>query len=136
MADENFKLDTRDFDIKFDDLIKNAIPGAISKGLFEAGTVLLKMAKEEAPQCPKDVGDLWGSGKVKPIIGGYQETGVEVGFDSVYAAYQHEQEPGRFNYTTTKGASHPGPKFLETKMVRHKNDLMGIVAEAIRKLSK
>lgn len=136
MAEENFKLDTRDFDIKFDELIKNAIPGAISKGLFDAGTVLLKMAKDEAPQCPKDVGDLWGSGTVKPITGGYQEVGVEVGFNSEYAAYQHEQEPGKFNYTTTKGASHPGPKYLETKLVRHKQDLMEIVATAIRELSK
>ena len=136
MADENFKLDTRDFDIKFDDLIKNSIPGAVSKGLFIAGSELLRMAIEEAPQCPKDVGDLWGSGKVKPITGGYQETGVEVSFNSKYAAYQHEQEPGKFNYTTNKGASHPGPKFLETKIVRHKQDLMELVAEAIRKLSK
>lgn len=136
MAEENFKLDTRDFDIKFDELIKNAIPGAVSKGLFITGSELLRLAIEEAPQCPIDIGKLSLSGKIKPIVGGYQEVGVEVGFNSVYAAYQHEQEPGRFNYTTTKGASHPGPKFLETKMVRHKNDLMGIVAETIRKLSK
>ncbi len=115
MADENFKLDTRDFDIKFDDLIKNSIPGAVSKGLFIAGSDLLRMAIEEAPQCPKDVGDLWGSGKVKPI----NNESVEVSFNSVYAAYQHEQEPGKFNYTTNKGASHPGPKYLETKLVRH-----------------
>ncbi len=132
MADENFKLDTRDFDIKFDDLIKNSIPGAVSKGLFIAGSELLRMAIEEAPQCPKDVGDLWGSGKVKPI----NNESVEVSFNSVYAAYQHEQEPGKFNYTTNKGASHPGPKYLETKLVRHKQDLMEIVAKAIRELSK
>jgi len=132
MAEENFKLDTRDFDIKFDDLIKNAIPGAVSKGLFIAGSELLRMAIEEAPQCPKDIGDLWGSGGVKVI----DDESVQTYFNSVYAAYQHEQEPGKFNYTTNKGASHPGPKFLSSKMIRHKNDLMNLIAEAIRKLSK
>ena len=98
---------------------------------------LLRLAKYEEPQCPKDIGDLWGStaGTVTPKVTS-SEISVEGGFNSEYATRQHEVEPGEFNYTTTKGASRPGPKFLESKMAKHKETLMGIVAKTIENMVK
>jgi len=146
-----FYIDAKatDFDEKFAEITKNVIPELAAKGLFNAANELLRDAIVEAPQAPKDKGDLWGSRMVIiPQIAGSQQgkagikvetkqsTGrdidVEAGFNSVYATRQHEAEPGEFNYTTTKGASRPGPKFLESKMARNKNKYMKITADTIK----
>ena len=138
MKETGMYIDSKDFDKKFYDLVKQAIPGDAQKGLFDAMNELLNnYAIKEAPQCPKDIGDLWGStaGTVK-VEAKHKLLAVSCGFNSKYARRHHEVLPGTFKYTTTKGATQPGPKFLEAKMVRHKNDLMGIVAETIRRKGK
>ena len=131
----NFSMDFGDFEKTFYKLVEQSVPKNAEKGLFNGMNELLRLAKTEDPQCPKEFGDLWGStaGTVTPKATS-SEISVEGGFNSEYATWQHEAEPGEFNYTTDKGASRPGPKFLESKMVRHKEMIIGIAAKTIENL--
>jgi len=133
----NFSMDFSDFEKTFFKLVQQSIPKHAEKGLFNGMNELLRLAKYEEPQCPKEFGDLWGStaGTVKPFVSP-SEINVVGGFNSEYAARQHEAEPDEFNYTRDKGASRPGPKFLEAKMVRHKETIIGIAAKTIENLGK
>ena len=139
-------MDFGDFEKTFYKLVQQSIPKNVEKGLFNGMNELLRLAKYEEPQCPKDVGDLWGStaGTVTPKVTP-SEISVEGGFNSEYAARWHEypdreKEPSKakpvddINWTTNKGASRPGPKFLESKMVRHKDAIIGIAAKTIENL--
>lgn len=126
-------VDFSKFDKKFRKLVKNAYPNDARKGLFNAMNELLSDAITKPPQAPKDIGDLWGSRIVeKPKETGKEES-VEGGFNIKYAARHHEVAPGTFKYTTTKGASQPGPKYLQSKMAMFLKKYMEIVAETIRK---
>lgn len=129
-----FYLDTSDFDKKFDDFVKKAVPGAANKGLVNAMNELLRDSIEKPPQAPKDIGDLWGStaGTVK-VETKHKLLSVSGGFNIKYAHRHHEAEPGAFEYTVTKGASQPGPKFMQSKMAQYGKKYMGIVAETIRR---
>ena len=129
----SFKIDFKAFNKTFYPLVKKKIPNSGYKGLFKAAGEMLRDSDKEAPQTPKEFGDLRGSRFVeKPrTISGVMS--IEAGYKSKYATRQHEAEPGEFNYTTNKGASRPGPKFLQSKMVRHKNKYMEIVALTIEK---
>ncbi|KKL61330.1 hypothetical protein LCGC14_2196390, partial [marine sediment metagenome] len=69
-----------------------------------------------------------------------KEISIKAGYDSEYAAYQHEGERkdgshkvNKKNYTTTKGAGQPGPKFMLSKMAQYGRKYIGIVAEVIRR---
>jgi len=129
-----FYLDTTDFDKKFDDLDKKIIPDATKKGLADGMNELLRDSIEKPPQAPKEIGDLWGSiaGTVKVFI----KRGVMSvigGFNIKYARRHHEAEPGEFKYTTDKGATQPGPKFMQSKMAAYREKYMEIVANSIRK---
>lgn len=129
-----FYLDSREFDKKFDKLVKKAIPGDAGKGLITAMDEVLRDSIELPPQAPKEIGDLWGSiaGTVKlKVI--YKILRVIGGFNIFYAHRQHEVEPGTYKYTRDKGAEKPGPKFMQSKMAQFRNKYMGIVAETIRK---
>ena len=117
-------------------MVKNKIPGAGEKGAFDAMNALLDDAITKAPQAPKDIGDLWGSKIVEKVKGVLDEIGAEGGFNIKYARRHHEVEPGTFEYTTTKGASQPGPKFLESKMAQFKEKYAWIIAETIRRAGK
>lgn len=136
MIDSGFYIDTKDFDRKFNALVKNAIPEASEKGAFDAMNELLRDAIVHPPQAPKDMGDLWGSKIVEKARRVGKESFVEGGFNIKYARRHHEVAPGTFKYTTTKGASRPGPKFLESKMARFKEKYAWIIAETIRRMSK
>jgi len=129
----SFKMDFTAFDKTFFPLVVKGIPKSAEKGLVNAAWEMLKDADEEAPQTPKKFGDLRGSRKVeKPKITS-NEISIKAGYTSKYATKQHEAEPGQFNYTTNKGASRPGPKFLQSKMVRHKKKYIEIAALTIEK---
>lgn len=130
-------LDTTDFDKKFDDLVKKAIPGDAQKGLRNAMNELLSDSIKKPPQAPKDIGDLWGStaGTVK-VETKHKLLSVHGGFNIKYAHRHHEVAPGTYKYTTTKGASQPGPKFMQSKMAMYGKKYMGIVAEVIRRKGK
>ena len=136
MIESGYYIDMKDFDKKFNHLIKNAIPEYGEKGTFDAMNELLRDAIVHPPQAPKDIGDLWGSRIVEKAKREGEESFVEGGFNIKYARRHHEVEPGTFKYTLTKGASKPGPKFLESKMAQFKEKYAWIIAEVIRRLSK
>ncbi len=134
-----FYLDFSDFDKKFYQLVKNAIPDDARKGLFNAMNALLEDSVNLPPQAPFEFGGLWGSkgGTVEVEMKG-KDMSVVGGFNSKYAAYQHEGErkDGTHKvkkYTTDKGASQPGPKFMQSKMAQFKEAYMELVAKAIRR---
>jgi len=127
-------LDTSDFDKKFDDLVKKAVPGAANKGMINAMNELLSDSITKPPQAPKEIGDLWGStaNTVKLTVK-YKILSVLGGFNIRYAHRHHEVPPGTFEYTTDKGARQPGPKFMQSKMAQYGRKYMGIVANTIRR---
>ena len=131
----DFTLDFSEFDRKFKKVTEDMLEAA-EKGLFDAMNALLIDACEEPPQAPFKKGDLWGS-KADTV-----ETGIEGdhifaigGFNIKYAARWHEAEPGTIKWTKT-GAKQPGPKYLESKMVKFKDKYMWITARVIEKAGK
>ena len=129
-------LDWSDFDKKFYDLVNKAIPRDAEKGLVDGMNELLSDSIEKPPQAPKEIGDLWGStaNTVKVIEGKKGKIqGVRGGFNIKYARRHHEVAPGEFTYTTDKGASQPGPKFMQSKMAQFGKKYMEIVADSIRR---
>lgn len=129
-----FYLDSSDFDKKFDKLVEEAIPGDAQEGLADGMNEVLRDSIELPPQAPKDIGDLWGSiaGTVKIIVK-YAVLSVIGGFNLKYAHRHHEVAPGTYKYTTDKGATQPGPKFMQSKMAKYREKYMEIVAKAIRR---
>jgi len=128
------ETDFSDWDKGFKKLIDSQIPPELEKGIFAALNELLRDAKVEPPQAPKDVGDLWGSAKVdKPKTTKRDVIGV-AGFNIVYAARWHEAAPNTVRWTRDKGASRPGPKYLEKKASRFKNKYVEIVGKFVEKL--
>lgn len=136
MKESGLYIDMKDFNKKFNKLVKNAIPGAGEKGAFDAMNELLRDAVVHPPQAPKDIGDLWGSRIVEKVREVMKEIAIEGGFNIKYARRHHEVAPGTFKYTLTKGASQPGPKFLESKMAQFKEKYAWIIAETIKRASK
>ena len=127
----SFTMDFKQFEKEFKRIAENAIPQEAGKGLFKAGNELLQDAVKEPPQAPKKKGKLWGSKRVTKAEVKKGEISVKAGFNIVYAARWHEAEPN-INWTTTKGASQPGPKYLESKMGKYKNKYMEITADHIK----
>ena len=133
-ANTNFTLDTSKVDEGLRRLIDVVEPKATAQGLFAAGNQLLKDAETIGPQAPKDTGRLWGSGRTEKtrVLTGFAE--VTAGFNIEYAARWHEVGPGvKINWTTTKGAANPGPKYLESKMIAYRDKYMRIVGDFLLK---
>lgn len=133
-----FQFDTTEFASSLKRLVQQVEPQATGRGLFAAGNALLRDAIKIAPQAPKEVGDLWGSARVTKaeILG--DQASVEAGFNIEYAARWHEVSPTKpINWTTDKGASSPGPKYLESKMNMFREKYMVIVGNFLaRALAK
>ncbi|MHA1225234.1 MAG: hypothetical protein ACTSPV_00660 [Candidatus Hodarchaeales archaeon] len=141
MSKGGFFLDTKEFERGIKKITEQTIPSAAEKGLFNAMNALLKDSIDLPPQAPKDMGDLWGSrtGSAEnphETKRTNQEISIIGGFNIKYAHRHHEVPPGTFHYTTTKGARAPGPKYVETKMIRLKDKYMGIVADTIKEAKK
>lgn len=132
MNKSGMSIDATDFERKFKNITRNVIPSLGGKGLFEAGNELTHDAIKLPPQAPKLHGDLWGSRIVEKAKEDPNDISVTVGFNIDYAKKHHEAEPGKFNYTTDRGASSPGPKYLELKMSWFKNKYMKIAAAVIK----
>jgi len=136
MKDTGFYLETTDFEKKFEELIRSVGERVAAEGLFSAGQALMTAADDEIPQTPYKTGDLRASRLVKdPVITG-DKVSVSCGYNSIYAAYQHEGERKDHshkveNYTRTQVPG-PGPKFLEKKMAGNAKRFMAIVADYIR----
>jgi len=133
----SFKMDFTAFDKTFFPLVIKGIPKSAEKGLVNAAWEMLKDADEEAPQTPFDKSFLRGSRKVEEPKITKNEISIAAGYNSEYAAYQHEGErkdgTHKVKKYTKERVSQPGPKFLQSKMVRHKERYIEIVAETIEK---
>jgi len=141
-------FDTSDFDKKFGELTKKAIPSLIEKGMGRAGLQLLNDCVNEVPTVPLKEGWLRGSGSVfvqnklvavsKAGKSGLANTdtagesvgeeGISalVGFNAPYAAKMHEGISFKFTEPSS------GPKYLEAKLIQNKDRYMLIVANAIK----
>jgi hypothetical protein len=130
-------IDFSDFEKGFRKMVEKSAPEAVGKGAFNAMNELLRDSVTESPGAPKDVGDLWGSRRVNKAEVEHSQISCEGGFDIEYATYLHEgqRKDGSHkikNWTTDKGATDPGPKFLEKKMVQNKEKYMQITAESLK----
>ncbi len=132
-----FYLETADFDAKFKELVHSVGEEVAAQGLFTAAQAVLAAADDEIPQTPYKTGDLRAGRIVKEPEISANTVSVDYGYNSKYAAYQHEgqRKDGSYkvkNYTTTQVPG-PGPKFLEKKMAGDSRRFMAIVADYIRK---
>jgi len=136
MSKGGFFLDMKEFERGVKKITEQTIPDAAEKGIYDAANEMLHDAITKPPQAPKDMGDLWGSRiveKPKKAMGGIS---VTAGFNIRYAHRHHEVPPGTYKYTVTKGATQPGPKYLESKMIKYKDKYAWIVAETIKRSGK
>ena len=148
-----FTVDFTAFEKDFYKLVEKAVPEASKKGLFNAAAEMLRDADKEAPQTPKDKGDLRGSKTIEVTESGMQAGGIKTvrttdiplskelsvtaGFNIEYAMKVHEAEPGTIKFQVKHaGIKQPGAKFLETKMVKNKEKYMAITALTIKNIMK
>jgi len=127
-----FNVDFSDFEKGFRKIVEDKVPKEAKKGIFDAMAQLLEDAKDKVPRAPWRDGDLWGSTtdtiNVRVSRAEIQATG---GFNISYAARWHELSPSedsRISWTMPGS----GRKYLESKMMKYKQDYMEIVAESIR----
>ena len=130
MSETRFFLETIDFDEKFAEFMRQVPQEMAPQGLADAAFALLADADDEPPQTPWKKGDLRGARKIeKPVITS-DAVSVAAGYNIVYAARLHEGEP-TWKWTTTQ-VPHPGPKFLESKLVKNARKYMQIAADYIK----
>ena len=131
MSKPPYTMDFTEFNKDFFPLVEKRIPHAAENGLVNAAHEMLRDADKEAPQTPKEFGDLRGSRRVEDPKITSDTISVKAGYTIKYAKRHHEVEPGTYKYTRNKGADRPGPKFLITKMQRHKKKYIQTVANTI-----
>jgi len=124
-------VDTTSFDKEFVRIVNEAMPELAAQGLQQQAFQMIKYAIVEEPRCPHDTGRLWNSNQVdKPEIK-RDRVGVRLGFNVSYAAEVHEAPAGR--KWKLPGA---GPKYLETKLISHREEVMEKTAEFIKRGAK
>jgi hypothetical protein len=142
------RIDTSDFDRGLENLVRQLSTRAIAPGLFMMGNALLKDAIYIPPQAPKDIGDLRGSARTQMADGKLRKAtdapgtlkdrqivdAIKIGFNIVYAAKWHEAVGKKINWTTDKGAAHPGPKYLELKLRMFNKRYLKILSDYIAKV--
>jgi len=96
-------------------------------GLFLEGAKVIKNAIEEKPRAPHLEGHLWRSQRVKKMGVKKDAITLYVGFNVPYAAKLHEA----LNVTNWTLAG-SGPKYLSSKLTRHKEEHMKNVAGFIK----
>jgi hypothetical protein len=131
----SFEVDTKDFDMKFAEIVKNTIPRVAADALFRAGALVIRDALREEPTVPKKTGNLRRTQHIETPDITSDDISVEAGFNADYAARVHEWVPseqyGEKQVNWTLAGS--GPKFLSTKLARNKEKYMKYVADEIAK---
>lgn len=148
---KQFDIDFKDFERKFNNVMKKIVPDLAEKGLAKAGMQLLNDSIMQQPTVPHKEGWLRGSGSVfvQNELTGESTSGKKgkaakghtepiranelvavVGFNTPYAARLHEHPEFHFK---EPGA---GGKYLESKMSRYKNLYFKIIANAINQGEK
>ena len=98
-----------------------------AKGLMLEGAKVIKYAIEEKPRAPHLEGHLWRSQRVKKTEIKKDAITLYTGFNVPYAAKLHEALSGAG--WTLAGS---GPKYLSSKLSKHKNEHMKNVAVFIK----
>jgi hypothetical protein len=148
--DMNIHFDSSDFEKKFGNIVKKAIPALVEKGLGRAMLDLMNDCVMEVPTVPLKEGWLRGSAsifvqnkfvadstglpnaKAGKAIKAYVENVMAgrfiglIGFNTPYAAKMHEGIDFHFSEPSS------GPKYLESKMITKKNVYMRVIAETIK----
>jgi hypothetical protein len=126
-------IDFSDFEKGLTKLVKESEPRETAKGLFKAGSQLIKDAINMRPYVPFDEGHLRGSGRTDPAAVTKDGAEVVVGFNKEYAARWHELTPeeDRTINWTLEGS---GRKYLESKMSMFKDQYMKMVADHLAKV--
>jgi hypothetical protein len=104
----------------------------VVKGIKGAAFKLVEDSKLKAPQAPFLDGYLWDQHIVDIPQFKINLISVRVGASTPYAAKWHEAT-GNINWTTNKGASNPGPKYILSKIMRFGKEYLKIQYEIIRK---
>ena len=102
------------------------------KGVRGAAFKLVEDSKLVAPQAPFLEGHLWAQHIVDLPQFKLDKISIKVGASTPYAAKLH-QAKGNINWTTDKGASNPGPKYIISKIMRFGKDYLKIQYTIIRK---
>jgi hypothetical protein len=104
----------------------------VVKGVQGAAFKLIEDSKRVPPQAPFDEGHLWAQHIVDIPQFKINLISVRVGASTPYAARWHEAT-GNINWTTNKGSSNPGPKYILSKIMRFGKEYLRIQYEIIRK---
>jgi len=136
MSKKDFTMDFEFFNKTFVPLVENAIPREAEKGVFKGANLILQDAEVTFPMVPKEFDHLRGSRKVEKVVVTPGDISATFGYDIEYAAYQHEGErkDGSHKvekYTTTKGVTQPGKKFLEKSLLRNKENVAKVIVKHI-----
>jgi len=123
----NFELDTKDFDLKFDQLNNKELPEAIKNALLQTGALIIDDAINEEPRVPHKTGHLWRSQRIE-IESKKGSHSLLVGFNTEYAARLHEA-PKAWNWTL-EGS---GPKYLESKLLKFNKKYISFIVEQLNK---
>ena len=118
-----FYLDTSEFLAGFD-LGDKKFRKSAADGLFLEGAKVIANAITEEPRAPHLEGHLWRSQRVKKVEVKKSAITLHVGFNVPYAAKLHESL-NVINWTLAGS----GPKYLSSKLARHKNEHMKNVAD-------
>ena len=150
--ESGYSVDFTAFNLDFDKLVGETMLDAARVGAFNAMAEMLRDADNEAPQTPKDKGDLRGSKTIEVSVPGMRADKIKVfrvidspfskeivvtgGFNIDYAMKVHEAEPGTIKFQVKHAAiKQPGSKFLESKL-RNKEKYMAITALSIKNIMK
>jgi hypothetical protein len=109
-------FDDSDFQQKFGILVSKVMPALLEKAGFQTGTLVIADAIKEEPRAPHKFGRLWNSQTIKVRVVDHRVE-IVLGFNTQYAARLHEAPDG-WNWTLDGS----GPKYLSTKLARHKDD--------------
>jgi len=120
-------FDFRDFDMNFKRIVEKTIPGHAEKGLLQAGAALIRDAIVEEPTVPKKTGHLRRNQRIEVVKESGKAISVLAGFNTNYAAKLHEA-PSSWNWSEPGS----GPKYLESKLSKHKDKYMKVVADYIK----
>jgi len=139
-----FSLDISDF-LKGAEKIARKWYGDLEKAQFRAASELIHDANYEEPKTPLKEGHLKGSVKIEAHATDLNETTVFAGFNIGYASFLHERiygsqsvmgemALGGATYVTPSSWTEPGsgPKFLESKLMRHRKKYFDIMAQGIK----
>lgn len=152
--EDGFYLDFSEFNKGLDRANAAAVEAA-EDGMWDAAVMLKEHVDDEPPKAPYLEGNLRGDHTLEfggirrsRVQGGPKHRGAgkppeRIGAKSIlvrlilhmpYAAKWHEAVGKKINWTQSVAGGGVGPKYVETKLSRHRSDYMGAVARRLRSI--